>query len=143
MQDDYKRLACAFDKSFVANFSSHEVETKENTHDSSVENWHDQSQPLYGMPMNTSPEQLHPTQIGGKSTPGPPYSMQTQIDAYEPSTYMTEQFEYTAGQPARYVGQSDGEYVERDANFHHPSLHPSQPSFPLLPMAPQHHSIFP
>jgi hypothetical protein len=28
MQDDYKRLACAFDKSVVANFPSHEVETK-------------------------------------------------------------------------------------------------------------------
>jgi hypothetical protein len=93
--------------------------------------------------MNTSPEQPHPTQIGGKSALGPPYSMQTQTDAYEPSTYMIEQSEYTAEHSARYVGQSDAEYVERDANFHHPSLHLSQPSFPLLPMAPQHHSITP
>jgi hypothetical protein len=68
MQDDCKRLACAFDKSVVANFPSLEIETKENTHDSSATNWHNQSQPLYVMSMNTSPEQPHPTQIGGKST---------------------------------------------------------------------------
>jgi hypothetical protein len=48
MQDNYKMLACAFHKSIIANFSSHEVETRENTHDSSAANWHDQSQPLYG-----------------------------------------------------------------------------------------------
>jgi hypothetical protein len=69
MQDDYKSLARAFDKSVVANFPSHEIQTKKNTHDSSTANWHDQSQPLYGISMNTSPEQPQPpTQIGGKST---------------------------------------------------------------------------
>jgi hypothetical protein len=57
MQDDYKRLARAFDKSDVASFPSHEVETKENTCDSSTANRHDQSQPLYGIPINTSPKQ--------------------------------------------------------------------------------------
>jgi hypothetical protein len=29
MQNDYKRLACAFDKSSVVNFHSHEVESWE------------------------------------------------------------------------------------------------------------------
>jgi hypothetical protein len=48
MQDDYKRLACAFDKSVVTNFPSHEVETRENTRDSPDVNWHDQSQPCTG-----------------------------------------------------------------------------------------------
>jgi hypothetical protein len=57
MEDDYKRIAHAFDKSNVANFSTHEVETKKNMHDSSVANWHDQSQSFYGMLMNTYPEQ--------------------------------------------------------------------------------------
>jgi hypothetical protein len=53
MQDDYKRLALAFDKSVVANFPMLKVETKESMQDSLVANWHDQSQLLYGMPMNT------------------------------------------------------------------------------------------
>jgi hypothetical protein len=57
MQDDCKRLARAFDKYVVANFPMHEVVTKENVHDSSATNWHDQSQPLYGMWMNLYPEQ--------------------------------------------------------------------------------------
>jgi hypothetical protein len=43
MQDDYKRLARAFEKSVVANFPTHEDGTKENMHNSSATNWHDQS----------------------------------------------------------------------------------------------------
>ena len=54
----------AFDKSTIANFPSHEVELGENTCDSSAADWHGQSQPLYGMPMDTYPEQ---PQIGSKS----------------------------------------------------------------------------
>jgi hypothetical protein len=46
MQDDYKRLARAFDKPVAGNFPTHEVETKENMHDSSAANWLDQAQPL-------------------------------------------------------------------------------------------------
>jgi hypothetical protein len=57
MQDGYRWLAYGFDKSDVANFPTHEVETKKNIHDSSDANWHDQSQPLYGMSMNIYPEQ--------------------------------------------------------------------------------------
>jgi hypothetical protein len=52
MQEDYKRLARAFDKSDVANFPSHKDKTRENAHDPSAANWHNQSQPLYGMSMD-------------------------------------------------------------------------------------------
>jgi hypothetical protein len=72
MQNDYRRLVRAFDKSSIANFPSHEVELGDNTHNTSVIGCHDQSQPLYGMPMDTYPEQ---PQIGSKSAdlhmPGP------------------------------------------------------------------------
>jgi hypothetical protein len=60
MQNDYKILACAFDKFDVAIFPSHEGETGENTRDSSATNWDDQSQPLYGMPIDTYPVQPQP-----------------------------------------------------------------------------------
>jgi hypothetical protein len=67
MQNDYRRLLCAFDKSIVVNFPSHEVELGENTCDSSATGCHDQSQPLYGMPIDTHPKQPQPpTQIGDK-----------------------------------------------------------------------------
>jgi hypothetical protein len=72
MQKDYRRLVRAFDKSSIANFPSHEVELGDNTRNTSARGCHDQSQPLYGMPMDTYPEQ---PQIGSKSAdlhmPGP------------------------------------------------------------------------
>jgi hypothetical protein len=64
MQNDYRRLVHAFDKSSIANFPSHEVELGDNTRKTSAIGCHDQSQPLYGMPMDTYPEQ---PQIGSKS----------------------------------------------------------------------------
>jgi hypothetical protein len=64
MQNDYRRLVRAFDKFSIANFPSHEVELGENTHNTSAIGCHNQSQPLYGMPMDTYPEQL---QIGNES----------------------------------------------------------------------------
>jgi hypothetical protein len=68
-KNDYMRLARAFDKSIVANFPSHKVESGENTRDSSATDWHDQSQPLYGMLIDTYHRQPHPPmQIGGKPT---------------------------------------------------------------------------
>jgi hypothetical protein len=67
IQKDYKRLVRAFEKSNITNFRSHEVELGENTRDSSVIGCHDQSQPLYGMPIDTYPRQPHPlTHIGNK-----------------------------------------------------------------------------
>jgi hypothetical protein len=72
MQNDYRRLVRAFDKSNIANFPSHEVELGGNTRNTSAIGCHDQSQPLYGMPMDTYPKQ---PQIGSKSAdlhmPGP------------------------------------------------------------------------
>jgi hypothetical protein len=72
MQSDYMKLVRAFDKSNIANFPSHEVELGDNTRNTSTIGCHDQSQPLYGMPMDTYPEQ---PQIDSKPTnlhmPGP------------------------------------------------------------------------
>jgi hypothetical protein len=56
MQNDYRRLVRAFDESTIANFPSHEVELGGNTRSTSAIGCHDQSQPLYGMPMDTYPE---------------------------------------------------------------------------------------
>jgi hypothetical protein len=64
MQNDYKRLVRAFDKSSIANFPSHEVELGDNARNTSARGCHDQSQPLYGMPIDTYPEQ---PQIGSKT----------------------------------------------------------------------------
>jgi hypothetical protein len=47
-------------KSDVANFPLHEDKTRENTCDPSTANWHDQSQPLYEMSMDTYPGQPQP-----------------------------------------------------------------------------------
>jgi hypothetical protein len=67
IQKDYKRLVRALDKFTVTNFPSHEVELGENTRNSSATGCHDQSQPLYGMSMDTYPEQPQPpTHIGSK-----------------------------------------------------------------------------
>jgi hypothetical protein len=60
MQNDYRWLLRAFDKSTIANFPSHEVELGENMCDSSAIGCHDQSQPLYGMPIDTYPGQPQP-----------------------------------------------------------------------------------
>jgi hypothetical protein len=49
MQNDYRRLVCAFDKSSIASFPSHEVELGDNARNTSARGCHDQSQPLYGM----------------------------------------------------------------------------------------------
>jgi hypothetical protein len=55
------------DKSTMANLPSHEVELREYTHNSSATGCHDQSQPLYGMPMDMYPGQRQPpTHIGDK-----------------------------------------------------------------------------
>jgi hypothetical protein len=51
---------CAFDKSIIANYPSHEVELGENTRDSSAIGCHNQSQPLYEMSVDTYPGQPHP-----------------------------------------------------------------------------------
>jgi hypothetical protein len=43
MQNDYRRLVRAFDKSSIANFPSHEVELGGNTRNTSATGCHDQS----------------------------------------------------------------------------------------------------
>jgi hypothetical protein len=67
IQNDHKRLVRALDKSTIANLPSHEVELREYTRDSSATGCHDQSQPLYGMPINMyHGQQQPPTHIGDK-----------------------------------------------------------------------------
>jgi hypothetical protein len=69
IQNNYKRLMCAFDKSTIANFPSHEVKLGENTSDSSVTGCHDQSQPFYRIPIDMYPwQQQPPTHINDKFT---------------------------------------------------------------------------
>jgi hypothetical protein len=48
MQNDYRRLARAFDKSSIANFPSHEVELWGNMRNTSAVGCHDQSHPFMG-----------------------------------------------------------------------------------------------
>jgi hypothetical protein len=60
MQNDYRRLVHAFDKSTIANFPSHKVELGGNMCDSSATGCHDKSQPLYGMPIDMYPRQPQP-----------------------------------------------------------------------------------
>jgi hypothetical protein len=52
IQNDHNRLVRALDKSTMANLPSHEVELREYTRNSSATGCHDQSQPLYGMPID-------------------------------------------------------------------------------------------
>jgi hypothetical protein len=59
-QEDYMRLARAFDKSVIASFPSHDVQTKDNRQDPSAANGHAQSQLHYRMPMNSYSGQPHP-----------------------------------------------------------------------------------
>jgi hypothetical protein len=67
IQNDHKRLVRVLDKSTMENLSSHEVELREYTHNSSATGCHDQSQPLYGMPMDMYPRQRQPpTHISDK-----------------------------------------------------------------------------
>jgi hypothetical protein len=57
IQNDHKRLVCVLDKSTIANLPSHEIELREYTRNSSATGCHDQSQPLYGMPIDMYLEQ--------------------------------------------------------------------------------------
>jgi hypothetical protein len=67
IQNDHKRLVRALDKSTMANLPSHEVELREYTRNSSATGCHDQSQPLYGMPIDMYlGQQQPPTYIGDK-----------------------------------------------------------------------------
>jgi hypothetical protein len=132
MQKDYKRLVRAFDKSTIANFPSRKVELGENTCNSSAKGCHDQSQPLYGMPIDAYPEQPQPpTHIGDKladlcmfrpsaresrpsrpATTGPIFRNELQRPAPEPPcTVQTldnpfEPFAYGAGQSEYNTGRS-------------------------------------
>jgi hypothetical protein len=120
MQNDYRRLVRAFVKYSIEIFPSHEVELGGNTRNTSAIGCHDQSQPLYGMLMDTYPEQ---PQIGSKSvdlhmsgssarergpsgpaTAGPIFN-ELPRHAPEPQ-HMTHNLNYPVGRSAYNNGQS-------------------------------------
>jgi hypothetical protein len=155
MQNDYRRLVRAFDKSSTTNFPSHEVELGGNTRNTSAIGCHDQSQPLYGMSMDTYPEQ---PQIGSKSTnlhmpgpsacergpsepattgpifnelprhaPEPPHMAQNLNYQVGRSAYNDGRSAYNHGRSGYMSGQSAHESFEEDCNL---NPHPSQQHFP-------------
>jgi hypothetical protein len=144
MQNDYRRLVRAFDKSNIANFPSHEVELGGTTRNTSATGCHDQSQPLYGMPMDTYPEQ---PQIGSKpadlhmpgpsarergpsgpATVGPIFNELAQNSNYpvRPSAYHDGWSTYNHGRSGPMSGQSAHDLFEEDC---YPNPHPSQQHF--------------
>jgi hypothetical protein len=138
MQNDYRRLVRAFDKSSIANFPSHEVELGGNTCNTSAIGCHDQSQPLCGIPMDTYPEQ---PQIGSKSadlhmsgptTVGPIFN-ELPIHAPEPPhmaqnlNYLVRRSAYNHGRSEYMSGRSAHESFEEDCYL---NPHPSQQHFP-------------
>jgi hypothetical protein len=154
MQNDYRRLVRAFDKSSIANFPSHEVELGGNTRNTSAIGCHDQSQPLYGMPMDTYPEQ---PQIGSKSAdlhmpepsarecgpsgpattgpifnelprhaPEPPHMAKNLNYPVGPSAYNDRRSAYNHGRSGYISGQSTHECFEEDC---HLNPHPSKKHF--------------
>jgi hypothetical protein len=155
MQSDFKRLLRVFDKSNIANFPSHEVELGGNTRSTSATGCHDQSQPLYGMPMDTYPEQ---PQIGSKSAdlhmsgpsarergpsgpatlgpilnelpryaPEPPHTAQNLNYPVGRSAYNDRQSAYDHGRSGPMSGQSVHDLFEENCYL---NPHPSQQHFP-------------
>jgi hypothetical protein len=170
VQNDYKRLVRAFDKSTIANFPSHEVELGENTRDSSTTCCHDHSQHIYGMSIDTYPRQSQPpTQIGdkfvdlrmsgpsarerGPSGPvaaGPIFRNELPRHAPEPPrtaqtlNYPVGPSAYSDGQSTYSDGQSAYNNERSDQLFKedcYPNLHPSQLNFPSHHATYQHHNI--
>jgi hypothetical protein len=155
MQNNYRRLVRAFDKSSIANFPSHEVELGGNTRNTSAIGCHNHSQPLYGMPMDTYPEQpqidnksadLHMPEPSarergpfGPATAGPIFN-ELPRHAPEPqhmthnlnypvgrSAYNDRRSAYNHGRSGPMSGQSTLEFFEDDCYL---NPHPSQQHFP-------------
>jgi hypothetical protein len=155
MQSNVKRLVRAFDKSNIANFPSHEVELGGNTRNTLATGCHDQSQPLYGMPMDTYPEQpqigsksvdLHmpgpsarergpsgPTTVGPifnelpRYAPEPPHMTQNLNYSVVPSAYNDGRSAHNHGRSGPMSGQSAHDLFEEDCYL---NPHPSQQHFP-------------
>ena len=135
--------------------TSHEVELGGNTRNTSAVSCHDQSQPLYGMPMDTYPEQ---PQIGSKTTDlhmpepfarerrpsgpataGPTFNelprhaLEPQHTTYDlnylvgPSAYNNRRSAYNHGRSGPMSVQSAHDLFEEDCYL---NPHPSQQHFP-------------
>jgi hypothetical protein len=133
MEKDYRRLVRVFDKSTVANFPSHEVELGENTCNSSATSCHDQSQPLYGIPIDTYPEQPQPpiyisniladlhisgpsTRERGPSGPTTAGPIFTELPRHAPEQSRTAQ---TLNYPVRPSAYSDGRSAYNNGRSSH------------------------
>jgi hypothetical protein len=142
MQNDYRRLARAFDKSSIVNFPSHEVKVGGNTRNTLAIGCHDQ--PLYGMLMDTYPEQpqidsksadLHMSGPSarergpsGPATVGPIFN-ELPIHAPEPP-HTTQNLNYPVGRSTYNDGRSAyamHDLFEEDCYL---NSHPSQQHFP-------------
>jgi hypothetical protein len=139
MQSDFKRLVRAFDKSNIANFPSHEVELGGNTCNTSATGCHDQSQPLYGMPMDTYPEQ---PQIGSKSAdlhmPGPSHVSADRPGQQQSSLFLMSYLDMRPSHHTRHrtqTTQSDGPHTTTDGphiTTDGPGTYPDSPRMSLL-----------
>jgi hypothetical protein len=164
IQNDHKRLVRALDKSTIANLPSHEVELREYTRDSSATGCHDQSQPLYGGPIDMYPRQQQPpTHIGDKfvdlrmSGPsarergpsGPAAAdpiFRSELPRPAPKPPHTVQTldnpfgrsTYGAKQSEYNARRSNTEFFEEDG---YPTPHPSQLNSPSHHGTHQHHNI--
>jgi hypothetical protein len=155
MQNNYRRLARAFDKSSIANFPSHEIELGGNTCNTLAIGCHDQSQPLYGMPMDTyleqpqissKPADLHmsgPSDLergpSGTATTGPifnelprhapepPHTSQNPNYPVGQSAYNDGRSAYNHGRSGYISGRFAHESFEEDYYLNH---HLSQQHFP-------------
>jgi hypothetical protein len=155
MQNDYRRLVHAFDKSSIANFPSHEVELGDNMRNTSAIGCHDQSQPLYGMSMDTYPEQpqidsksadlhmpgpsAHEREPSGPATTGPIFNElprhapEPQHTAHDlnypvgPSAYNNKRSAYNHRRSGPMSGHSAHDLFEEDCYL---NAHPSQQHFP-------------
>jgi hypothetical protein len=148
----------------MANLPSHEVELREYTHNSSATGCHDQSQPLYGMPMDMYPGQRQPpTHIGdkfadlrmsgpsarergpsGPATANPFFRSELPRPAPKPP-HAVQTLDnpfgpsaYGARQSEYNVGRSDKEFFEEDR---YPTPYPSQLDSPSHHTTHQHHNI--
>jgi hypothetical protein len=160
----------SFDKSTIANFPSHKVKLGENISNSSATGYHDQSQPIYGMPIDMYPgQQQPPTHIGdkfadlrmfgpsarergssGPATTGPIFNELPRYASEPPLAtqalnYPVGRFAYDHGRSSHMAGQSAHIAGRSGTGLFEEDCylnpHPSQQHFPSQYTMHQHHSL--
>jgi hypothetical protein len=144
VQEDYRRLSRAFDKSAITNFPSHDVETKENPQDLSAANGHcpitatlwDADEFLHRTAkssttsMGTTHAHAHAGQFkleAGRSGPAavgsivreePPKPAPGTIEMLRPPDYTHGVSKHITGQFGYYTRPSVIGYTEQNTNFY-------------------------